>query len=193
MKRNKVFAVASVLICISGCSEKGPDDSATPVEIVSLSAETKSTMIEKSDDFGCGVFQNITNGNPKENLIISPLSCAYAVSMTSLGAVNETYEEIVSSLGLAGMSKQELGSFYRGLTADLYSSDKSASFEYANSIWIDKNLIVKPSFINASAEYYNALAQNVDFKNEHHRGRPPIHFQHLREDKRGDAFHRPEG
>ena len=161
--KTRVFLIIIVATSlVVSCTDKS-DVESPEVEIVELSTSTKAIIAEKANSFGIKLFQQIIESESSDNTFISPLSCAMAMSMTSLGASGETYDEIVSTLGFVGMEKSELGSYFYDLSQSFASADQSVTFESANSIWVNKTLKIQADFENAAAKYFDAAARNVDF------------------------------
>ncbi|MCQ2140293.1 MAG: hypothetical protein MJZ09_07970 [Bacteroidales bacterium] len=130
---------------------------------MNVSSQTKAVFAEKTNDFGIRLFDAAQALSQNENVIISPLSCAWAMSMAAMGAEGDTYSEIVNALGYSGKTKEEVGSFSKAVISELASADEKAVLESANSIWADHSLDVKKSYTESASVYYDALTTGVDF------------------------------
>lgn len=98
-----------------------------------------------------------------EQMFFSPLSLSLALSMTACGADGKTAEQMAHVLGFDGYSTEDVASYYKKMVEGLKTIDNKTTFESANSIWMDKKLNVKKSFLATADEYYAAEARNVSF------------------------------
>src|SRR5437773_1481535 len=160
----KLFRSTSLLVAViaSGCSEstgpEGPID-ALPRDL--SAAETK--VIEGSNDFAFDLFRTGNLAQHKANVFISPLSASMALGMTSNGANGPTYDEMHSTLRLAGATREEVGGGYKSLIALFRGLDPKTNFTIANSIWYEKRLPVNASFLDESKQYFDAQVNALDF------------------------------
>ncbi|MFI3249917.1 MAG: serpin family protein [Eubacteriales bacterium] len=148
----------------------------------SITAENLMNSVQKSDihvempqegesqakilEFYCDLLINIheIESEGKENIMISPLSIATALSMTALGAQGETLTEMEEVFGL---SKLEMASFLSVYNSELPSSDL-AEFHLANSIWLkdDPSLTVHDSFLGDNKVYFDTDTFKAPFDSE---------------------------
>ncbi|MFI3254212.1 MAG: serpin family protein [Eubacteriales bacterium] len=89
----------------------------------------------------------------QENIMISPLSIATALSMTGLGADGDTLSEMEEVFGL---SKDAMASYLSAYIESLPSTE-TAEFHLANSIWVkdDPKLTVQDSFLGDNKAYFD--------------------------------------
>jgi serpin B len=92
--------------------------------------------------------------NPDSNLVISPLSIHYALSMAANGADGKTLAEFEK---LFGISIESANLLAKDLQSKL-SSDENGQLRLGNSIWIKDTLkeTVKPDFEEKLKSYYQA-------------------------------------
>jgi serpin B len=83
--------------------------------------------------------------------------------MTLNGAAGTTLEAMQKTLGLEGLTKDEINTIYRDLMAALVKADPNVVMNIANSIWIKKDFPVSEPFIQANSTYYNAQVSKLDF------------------------------
>lgn len=90
-----------------------------------------------------------------ENVMISPESVTFALSMLANGAGGDTLAEIESVLG--GMPVDKQNECLSALLNRAESSD-DVDFHIANSFWCDNNMIsgIKQDFIGALKKFYSA-------------------------------------
>lgn len=90
----------------------------------------------------------------EKNILISPLSIAYALAMVQNGAEGETLEQMEA---LFGTDRETLNRFLYSYSTTLPGND-SEKLSIANSIWIknDPYLTVNNDFLQTTANYYSA-------------------------------------
>src|SRR4030042_1757466 len=92
----------------------------------------------------------------KKNIIISPLSIAYALSMTLNGADGTTREAMLEALRVNGITPEEINNSYKNLTEALLTVDKRVIMNIANSVWTEDRISPKQSFIDILEDFYSA-------------------------------------
>lgn len=153
--------------------------------LVALSCAAQSnapTLASSYNDFAFDFFQRIESEHIDENLILSPLSAQFALSMLQNGAAGRTLTEIQQALHTAGFAPSDINRYNRALINSLQKEpeiddayreemeaegknprDNYSSVEIANGIWVRNDFPVYPDFFATNATYYNASAQAVDF------------------------------
>jgi serpin B len=97
------------------------------------------------------------------NLFVSPLSVSMALGMTYNGAAGTTASAMQRTLGLEGMTLQEVNEASRSLIALLRGLDSRVKFRIANSIWYRESFAVEQAFIDANRTYFDAEVAGLDF------------------------------
>jgi len=148
------------MILIS-CSK---DDEILPSEPVPINLTTDQTaLIESGNDFAFDIFRNVISGEDEgKNIMISPLSISYALSMTVNGANGETRDAMLEALRIDGISIDAMNKAYKDLTTALLSVDKRVLMSIANSVWTENNFNVKKSFTDILTKYYDAQSESFD-------------------------------
>ncbi|CAK7347610.1 unnamed protein product [Dovyalis caffra] len=99
------------------------------------------------------------------NLVFSPLSIQVLLSLIAAGSKGSTLEQLLSFL--KSKSSDHLSSFSSELLAVVFI-DGSASggprLKFANGVWVDKLLSLKPSFKQVVDNAYKAATNQVDFQ-----------------------------
>ena len=113
-----------------------------------------------AQDYIFGLMDRVAGNN---NVFISPLSLSLALAMTASGAEGDTYNQMVSTMGLGDMDLQALYGHFEQLTGALESADTSVAMEMANSIWVHEDFPVKPAFSNGARRHFSAEIGSVDF------------------------------
>lgn len=155
-------ALLTVLsLAFVSCSKTEENVITDPVPINITQGQTN--LIESGNEFAFDIFERIIlKAGSSENVMISPLSISYALSMSVNGAEGETREAILDALRLNGLSTDELNRSYSDLTEDLMKVDRKVIMEIANSVWTEDDFNVKKPFLDILSEYYKAEAGSFD-------------------------------
>jgi serine protease inhibitor len=155
------FAVAVIIVC-TRCSKN--DDGNLPTEPVQISLDAAQTSLVKSgNSFAFDIFREIMGkAGDTENIMMSPLSISYALSMTLNGANGATRDSMLKALRVSGITPAEINSSYKDLTWALLTVDKRVAISIANSVWTEKNFTVKKTFIDILTNFYDAESQQFD-------------------------------
>jgi serpin B len=120
-------------------------------------------LIESGNSFAFDIFMKILgSAGENENVMISPLSISYALSMTLNGADGATRDSMLKALRMNGITPDEINDSYKNLTGALLSVDKRVLISIANSVWVEKNFTVKKSFTDILTNYYDAESRSFD-------------------------------
>ncbi len=143
-----------------------------PVTTNTIAKEQKSngTSFCQTDSydgnkFAMQLFERVCTNQEQENLCISPVSAMWALSMVANGASDNTLRQILEVLGRSHPDLINQNNCQNGLITTLQTDKERTQLSIANSIWINKNLSVKQSFIDANKKYYDAQVENVTFNN----------------------------
>lgn len=164
MKKHSLIAILLIVVLvICGCQK------AAPIEELTASIEKREVETGSLDEafykdhlhFSWELFQKSAKVDA-ENILISPLSVATALSMAANGAEGKTSEEFLSVLR-ADTQEQ--------LNARLYSwrkaleSEGEVKYQDANSVWIRDipELKVRESFLQDNVSYYDAEVFKAPF------------------------------
>jgi serine protease inhibitor len=124
---------------------------------------TQIALVESGNAFAFDIFRLILeSADESENVIISPLSISYALSMTLNGADGATRDAMLQALRVTGLTPEEINSPYKELTRTLLSVDKRVIMSIANSVWTENDFAVKKSFIDILKAYYDAESKSFD-------------------------------
>ncbi|MBQ8224969.1 MAG: serpin family protein [Bacteroides sp.] len=127
---------------------------------------SEESINEQNKGFAFKLFQaaNITLPEEEtEQLVVSPLSATYALSMAANGAATETLEEMLALLGFEGFTTEEVNSYNQKLVKYLSELDNTAPVHTANSMWVQNGFSILDSYKEALVKNYDAEVQNVDF------------------------------
>ena len=168
MKLKKLIACTLALSCVltnlTACGSE--------VQAADLTKNIKSENVTGKDadenfalaqmGFALDLFRETASAGGYENLLISPLSVALALSMTANGADSETLAEMENVLGL---SVQELNGYFLNYVNSL-PNEKNCKLHIANSLWMKDDFNVKQDFLKTNANYYAAPVYAAPFNNQ---------------------------
>ena len=142
----------------------GDDDIVTrianPIPEDQLADVFAKAVAEFSDTLYCKTAEHNTD---KSNLVLSPLSAYYALSLIANGAGGDTLNEIETALG--NIPVEQLNEYLSALTDRLTSNDGS-KVVVGNSTWTNsERFILSEKFIDTAAKYYDAEAVSLPFNN----------------------------
>ncbi|MCK9639056.1 MAG: serpin family protein [Prolixibacteraceae bacterium] len=142
-----------------GCAK---DTNPSP-EIKKIAMNDKSLrLVHASNSFSFSLLNKSLDGTI-ENRMVSPLSVSMALSMTLNGASGTTLTAIQKTLGLDGLTRDEINTINSDLATALQKSDPGVVMDIANSIWIRKDFPVLDPFIAVNQTYYKAQVSKLDF------------------------------
>ncbi len=144
------------------------------------SSESEASIKEKGsramNDFSAKLLKSSVGES--ENILVSPLSVMYALSMTANGAKGQTLDEMEKTLGL---SNYEMNRFFQAYPSYIryksegYYDDFSGIYHpaeqlnIANSIWFNNSEgmpKVSKSFLQSSKDFYNADVFSAEFNDD---------------------------
>ena len=171
--RRYVLAAAGVMLMgVIGCSQLSNGNNSALAESQVLQSELPVSdkaasidpkLVSANTKFGFNLFSKLLIQDNNKNIFFSPSSIALALAMTYNGASGDTRSAMAKALELQGMNIQEINSSYAKLKASLENPDSQVTLNIANSLWADKNAILKPDFIQNNQDFYQAKVTNLDF------------------------------
>ena len=126
----------------------------------------KNTMIKlvsANNKFAFQLFSEIHKSPSDENVFISPISIAIALSMTYNGAAGKTQEAMAKTLNFQGISLKEINQANQDLGILLNSLNPEIKLNIANSIWTRKGISFYPSFLQVNQDFYQSQVREIDF------------------------------
>ncbi|WP_462319088.1 serpin family protein, partial [Marinilabilia sp.] len=156
MKLTLIFAI--MISFLSGCNQSESNEKPSKKEL-----ELKSkNVLEATDRFGWELLQTV-NGEtePGKNVVISSLSVAQALGMTTNGAANETLNQMLEVMDFGEVS--EMNDAFQNIREVLQTADPKVQVDIANSVWYRQGMPAKESFGEALERYYDAVFREVDF------------------------------
>ena len=120
-------------------------------------------IVQSGNRFTFRLLQQLNSRLPGQNLFFSPLSISFALGMTLNGAADSTLAGMQKTLGLEGLSLEDINRNYRDLMLSLMQADPAVQMEIANSIWYDRSLQVNPDFLRINRTYFFAEVSPLNF------------------------------
>lgn len=120
-------------------------------------------VVSASGGFAFDLLGKISEEERGRNFFVSPLSVSVALAMTLNGAEGQTYDDMKKTLGLEGLSDDEINQSYQRLIALFGKLDSHVKFTIANSIWCRNTFPVPDTFINVNKEYFDADVRVLNF------------------------------
>lgn len=155
----KYTGVLILLVFFAACSKKSTNNT----DILS-NKETKSESIsDKSNSFGFELFKKLnTKKEANRNVVISPLSTAMVLGMAYNGVEGETKEKFSEVLGWKDFSVNELNGYNNRLIDHLHQQSENIRMNISNSVWFDKKMNIKESFLKRNRESFNTFTSSID-------------------------------
>jgi serine protease inhibitor len=120
-------------------------------------------LVEADNRFGLAVFDQLTAGQPHQNVFISPLSIAIALQMTAHGSAGATWNAMAGAMRMSGLSRPEVAAGNQQLREDLVNADKRVRIDIANSLWLRQGVKLQKAFVTDCGKYYDAMVTSLDF------------------------------
>lgn len=154
MKRLLWVSTLCAALLLTGCGGGSRTDLMKGVQAREITAEPVSDDLTDLDGAVTGLGLELLRRGGEGNVLVSPLSVAYALAMTANGAEGGTLAQMESVLG---MPTEMLNfAFYEYLNG-LPEGEKN-TLHLANSVWFtDKeSFTVNQEFLQTNADYYGA-------------------------------------
>ncbi len=121
-------------------------------------------LTEKINIFGFELFNDLNQSEGDDNIFISPVSIALALSMVNNGAENDTYTEISALLNTLDYNRLSINTSYKNLQEKLQNSDEKTELLIGNSIWYDYSYTFNQEFLDDNKTYYGAYIEDLNFR-----------------------------
>lgn len=160
-----VAAVIALLMCsdLAFTGGMANDTAIVRRELEKEQSKVDYRLIAATSKFAFKLYEQAVKQRGDKNLFISPTSVMLALAMTYNGAEGETRRAMENTLGLEGMSLEEVNRAAADLTSALSSTDAKVQLKIANSLWAKKGFSLKPAFVQRSKDYYAAEVASLDF------------------------------
>lgn len=99
-----------------------------------------------------------------KNMVYSPTSLYFALSMLAEGTQGNSYDELMSFLQVSDL--EELRNINKTLYNNNYYNNKGGQANISNSIWFDKDMNINKDYVKTLEENYYASSFQIDFNND---------------------------
>lgn len=143
----------------------GANNLMTDVQAVSWPADPEALPTGWTDAtgrFSALLFQKSAENSG--NIMISPASVYLALAMTLNGAESSTRDAMLKTLAAQGLTVADINRAARSWITGLNRASAGTTVSISNSIWFDQDFLPFRPFLQANADYFNAAAQKLDFK-----------------------------
>lgn len=155
---------AKILWLVATAVAAGAAYGAPPEKPVEASERVDSKIVDAHTALGFGLSQEfVIESGGKRNVVISPASVSFALSMTYNGASGSTKDAMAKTLGYSGMSLDQVNAGNKVLVANLQQPGEGIEISVANSLWARKDVGFKPDFLQRSKDFYQAKVTTLDF------------------------------
>lgn len=157
-----VGLAVAVILTNYGCTHAtspGNNPNPNPLPLTS----SKKLVESANNAFATNLFGQIAIQESGKDFFISPLSVSMALAMTLNGANGQTYVDMQNTLGLNGLTNDEINQSYQNLIGMFGGLDQNVKFNIANSIWYRNTFSVLKTFLSVDSIYYNAEVDPLDF------------------------------
>lgn len=145
----------------TACSWFNNDEEPVKKELQLKSLE----VLEATDRFGWDLLGSVNSeAKEGENVVISSLSVAQALGMTTNGAADETLDQMLEVMDFG--DPETMNQAFKNIREVLHSADSKVEVEIANSVWYKESLPAKKEFGEVVEEYYDAAFRGVDFSDK---------------------------
>ncbi|XP_009365653.2 serpin-ZX [Pyrus x bretschneideri] len=127
--------------------------------------DLRESIINQNDVARRLTKQLVQTEGKQSNLVYSPLSIHVVLSLIAAGSKGPTQEQLLSFLN--SKSTDHLNSFASQLESVIFSDGSPVGgpkLAFANGVWVQKDLPLKPSFKQVVDTYYKAALALVDFQ-----------------------------
>ncbi|XP_038192902.1 serine protease inhibitor A3N-like [Arvicola amphibius] len=127
------------------------------------------TLASINTDFAFSLYKELVLKNPDENIVFSPLSISAALAVLSLGASNNTLQEILEGLKFS-LTETPEADIHRGfgqLLLMLSQPNEELQISIGSTMFVEKRLQILAEFKEKARALYQAEASSVDFQQPH--------------------------
>lgn len=118
-------------------------------------------LVSHSNDFAFNLFRELADEN--KSVIVSPISITYALGMLNNGAAGETQAQINKVLGFGETGADGINDFCRKMLTEAPNLDKLTKVMIANTIFMNKDYVLKQEFVSKAKLFYEAEPETRDF------------------------------
>ena len=168
MKKTTVWAAIALTMmatATTGCSLDNDNDGEESRFVICPTTRDLTRgeleMVNHSNEFAFNLFR--TAQDEKKSQILSPISITYALGMLNNGAGGETQEQINKVLGFGDTGADSINVFCYKMLKIAPTLDPLTKVMIANTIYMNKDYVLKQEFVEKANAFYNAKPETRDF------------------------------
>lgn len=123
-------------------------------------SDAQRDIVKRNNAFALQLFQKVSGQDSK---IVSPLSVAYLMGMLANGADGNTRQEVLTAIGCEGLQVTDLNALYKELLQKAGRLDRQTTVSIANYIAVNRQYQLRPAFVEAMKDSYQAGVESMDF------------------------------
>ncbi|KAK7817446.1 hypothetical protein U0070_024920 [Myodes glareolus] len=127
------------------------------------------TLASTNTDFAFRLYKELTMKCSDKNIVFSPLSISAALAVLSLGASNNTLQEILEGLkfNLTETPEADIHREFGHLLHMLSQPGDQVQISTGSAMFVEKRLLILAEFKEKARALYHAGASSVDFQQPH--------------------------
>lgn len=143
-------ALCALTLALAACSPL--DAGELPSEGVA-GGDVDAKVVAAQNAFGFELLKEVAAGEASGDVFLSPASASSALLLAYGGAKGDAKAAMARTLGVAGLSDEQVDASYANLLATLMGEGEG-TLTIANSVWTDMEL--EPAFVERNGKYYAA-------------------------------------
>ncbi len=169
MKKVNCMLLLALSVAVTTLTNSCSEDSGgiEPIRI-EFSQAQQTDFAACGNDFANNLLATLSNqqGERSLNVVVSPVSVQYLVSMMANTASDEAREEAFAALGISNYTLAQANQHNKELLDRLQQDDQYVKVALANSIWASEAFYMSAELRQAIANSYNADIAYHDFANK---------------------------
>ncbi len=151
---------------VTGCSDE--ENGEIPPIKVEYNQVTQTEFAAHSNSFANNLLANLAEKTEVKdgNVIVSPISMQYLLSMMANTASEDAQQEVFTALGLDGYTMTKTNEYSKQLLDRLQQDNQYVQVALSNSIWAAENVTFTSDMEDAIKNCYNADIVKHDFVNK---------------------------
>lgn len=128
-----------------------------------LTATADNSPLATADNgFAFKLLRQLVQDQPAQDIFISPYSATTVLQMVGNGAAGQTKSEMQSVLGTANLTTEDANAANKNILESL-GQNTNVILTTANAIWCRASVPLKPDFLAANRDFYDATVESMDF------------------------------
>lgn len=162
MKNISIFIIPMLFVLV-GCQD-GSDINPFKTNPITCNDEPDLCALNQATTLmGYTLLERLNQEQAEDNIIISPVSISNALAMTTNGAQNATFEEMMNTMELDGWSMEKMNAAHESFLNKVPRLDDQITLNLANSIWYKEGFNVKQDFIDRNTTFYQSEVRSMNF------------------------------